>query len=99
MRKKQKEIATQLKNVRTLMDISNEDFAIYLQDEPEVAKGLESLYDHEIPINMLYKLYWFANKKWLESCEKNANNKIEEVRYTRVLRDACDTEIARRLKI
>lgn len=94
-----REIGTQLENVKRLMRISDEKLAIYLQDEPEVAKGLANLEDQEIPISILYQIYWFANKKWLESCEKNTSNKIERVRYTRALRDACDNEIARRLDI
>ena len=92
-------IGTQLHNVKKLMRVSDEKLAIYLQDEPEVAKGIETLEDCEIPLSVLYQIYWFANKQWLESCEKSNGNKIERVRYTRELREACDVEIARRLKI
>ena len=94
-----REIGKYLKSVKTSLKISNKKFSKFIQDEPEVVNGLEKIEDKEIPLNILYQLSWFANLKWRECCQSMLKDKVENVKKTRDLRDACDREIVRRLKL
>ena len=98
--KEGRKIGKSLKKVKDALGLKNEDFTKFIQDEPDVIKGLEKTTDQEIPISLLYQLSWFANLKWRESCDIGLKErKVENVRITRDLRDVCDEEIMRRLKI
>lgn len=95
-----RDIGKYLKKVKKGLNLTNKYFTTFIQDEPDVIKGLEKISDHEIPLSVLYQLSWFANLKWRESCDNRlSEHKVENVMITRDLRDACDKEIMRRLKI
>lgn len=97
-----REIANALKEVKKVFKDTSKEVSKLLRDDPEVAKGIESLKNQEIPILILYQLYWYSNKNWIISCSTSTEtslSKVECVRLWRELRDACDNEITRREKI
>lgn len=92
----EREVAVHLKTFKSLMNISDEYIGEQLHEKVEVIKKIEKNEDKKIPLEILYKLYWFANKEWLINVEVSSERKVEKIICTRKLRDACDDEILRR---
>ena len=94
----QKEIASALKKVKGMFKRTDKEIVKLLRDDPKVSKGVENLKDHEIPISILYQLYWYSNRNWIIATTETSKNKVAIVRIWRDFRDLCDEEITRRQK-
>lgn len=98
-KEEKREISKFLKEVKKKFPETSKEVIELFRDDSEVAKGIENLKDQEIPIFILYQLYWYANKKWISATNAvsaSAMNKVEAVMIWRSLRDVLNTEIERR---
>ena len=92
------EVSFDLKVLKDLMGLTEDLLAdIIFEDESTIKKAMGQR-NKDIEINLLYKLYFFANEHWLANWNKETKNQIDvdKVTCTRRLRDACKKEISRR---
>ena len=93
----ERDIAVNLSVFKELMNMGDDILSSFMSLETKVVKKVLKLNNEEIPLNLLYQLYWFANRNWLANVELAASEeKVAKVKCTRRLRDACDKEIVKR---
>ena len=93
----QMEVAVDLSVLKELLGMSDELLGGMLFEDAEVIKKACTQINRKIDANLLFKLYFFANEYWLKnSAAELSDSKIDLVRCTRRLRDACKKEITRR---
>ena len=93
----EREIGVDLSVLKQLMNISDELLGELLTETPQAIKNACYVTNDKIELNLLYKLYYFANKHWLNNYKNENEEAVDKVRCTRRLRDACDKEISRRM--
>ena len=92
-----KEIGIDLSVLKQLMNVSDDLLGELLSESPKTLRDACYLTNDKIELNLLYKLYYFANKHWLNNYQSVKEEDSDKVRCTRRLRDACDKEISRRM--
>ena len=93
----EREIGIDLSVLKQLLKVSDDVLGAILFEDAEIIRKACYQTNDNIDVDLLYKLYYFANKHWLNNYKSILEEDEDKVRCTRRLRDACDREISRRV--